>query len=40
MDTARRDQGDRDDSGKCRTDTHQCSPPCTPTRNVNATAAR
>src|SRR5262249_22073606 len=28
MDTARRDQGDRDGSGKYRTDTHQCSPPC------------
>src|SRR5215831_16413936 len=39
MDTARRDQGDRDGSGKYRTDTHQCFPPCTPTRNVNATAA-
>src|SRR5262249_55632455 len=39
MGTARRDQGDRDDSKKYRTDTHQCSPPCTPTRNLNATAA-
>src|SRR5262249_4031427 len=38
-DTARRDQGGRDGSKKYRTDTHQCSPPCTPTRNVNATAA-
>src|SRR5262249_34534742 len=40
MDTARRDQGDRNGSRKCRTDTHQCSPPCTPTQNVNATVAR
>src|SRR5262245_6956719 len=40
MDTARRDQGDRNGSRKCRTDTHQCYPPCTPTQNVNATVAR
>src|SRR5262249_103332 len=38
-DAGGRDQGDRDGSGKYRTDTHQCFPPCTPTRNVNATAA-
>src|SRR5262245_28059570 len=39
MDTSCRDQGDRNDSRKYQTDTHQCSPPCTPTRNLNATAA-
>src|SRR5262249_36864399 len=39
LDTPRRDQRNRNDSGKYQTDTHQCSPPCAPTRNLNATAA-
>src|SRR5262245_32950325 len=39
MDTRCRDQRNRNDSGKYQTDTHQCSPPCAPTRNLNATAA-
>jgi hypothetical protein len=40
MDTPCRDQRDRDDDdGNSETDAHKCSPPCTPTRNVNVNAA-
>jgi hypothetical protein len=33
MDTDCREERDREDNGKCGTDTHYCSP--MPTRNVN-----